>query len=80
MLAWPWVILPNSAEGRYAGVEAESMAWIVRFVVAAAAVVAQWFVARLFLRFGALQALLSLAVFLGVTFPLVLVPWPRERH
>ena len=47
------------------------MVWIVRFVVAAIAAIVQWFVTPLFLRLGALQALLSLAVFFGVTFVLV---------
>jgi hypothetical protein len=56
------------------------MVWIVRFVVAAMAAIVQWFVTPLFLRLGALQALLSLAVFFGVTFVLVLIPWPQERR
>ena len=55
------------------------MAWIVRFLIAAAPAVAQWFYTPVVLRFGALQALLSFAVFVGFTLVLVLVPWPRDR-
>ena len=53
------------------------MAWVVRFLIAAAPAVAQWFYTPVVLRFGALQALLSIAVFVG--FVLALVPWPRDR-
>ena len=53
--------------------------WVIRFFVAAVAAVAQWFVTPIILHFGALQAILSLAVFVGVTFVLVLVPWPRGQ-
>ena len=55
------------------------MILVVRFLVAAAAAVAHWFFTPLSLWFGALQAILSLAVFVGVIFVLVLVPWPRGR-
>jgi len=55
------------------------MVWVIRFLIAAGAAVAQWFFTPLTLRFGTLQALLSLAVFVAVTFVLVLVPWPRDR-
>ena len=55
------------------------MAWIVRFLIAAAPAVAQWFYTPVVLRFGALQALLSFTVFVSFTLVLVLVPWPRDR-
>jgi len=51
------------------------MAWVVRFMIAAAPAVAQWFYTPVVLRFGALQALLSFAVFAGFTLVLVLVSW-----
>ena len=55
------------------------MAWVVRFLVAAAAAVVQWIFTPLALRFGALQAVLSVTVFVGVSLVLALVPWPRDR-
>jgi hypothetical protein len=38
-----------------------------------------WWWKRDGLRFGALQAVLSIAVFVGVSLVLALVPWPRDR-
>jgi hypothetical protein len=55
------------------------MVWVVRFLIAAAAAVVQWIFTPLTLRFGALQAVLSVAVFVGVSFVLALLPWPRGR-
>jgi hypothetical protein len=55
------------------------MVWVVRFLIAAAAAVIQWVFTPLTLRFGALQAVLSIAVFVGVSLVLALVPWPRDR-
>ena len=55
------------------------MAWVVRFLIAAAPAVAQWFYTPVVLRVGASQALLSFTVFVGFTLVLALVPWPRDR-
>jgi hypothetical protein len=54
------------------------MVWVARVLIAAAPAVAQWFYTPVVLRFRALQALLSFAVFVGFTLVLVLVPWPRD--
>jgi hypothetical protein len=55
------------------------MVWIVRFLIAAGVGVIQWALTPLALRFGALQAVLSVAVFVGVSLVLALVPWPRDK-
>jgi hypothetical protein len=55
------------------------MVWVVRFLIAAAAAVVQWIFTPLALRFGALQAVLSVAVFVGVSLVLALVSWPRNK-
>jgi hypothetical protein len=55
------------------------MVWVTRVLIAAAPAVAQWFYTPVVQRYGALQALLSFAVFIGFTLVLVLVPWPRDR-
>jgi hypothetical protein len=55
------------------------MAWVVRFLIAAAPAMAPWLRTPVVLRFGALRAVLSVTVFVGFTLVLVLVPWPRDR-
>jgi hypothetical protein len=55
------------------------LVWVIRILVSAAAAATLWFVAPL-LRFGALQALLSLVVFVSVMLGLVLLSWRRAAR
>jgi hypothetical protein len=51
-------------------------AWIVRGLLAVAAVVTQWFVAPTSPQFGVAQGLISIAIFAAVVFVLAL--WPKR--
>jgi hypothetical protein len=56
------------------------MAWIVRVLLAAGAVVTQWFVAPTDPNFGVTQGIVSIALFAVVVFILAFWPWwPRRR-
>jgi hypothetical protein len=55
--------------------------WLVRGLLAVAAVVAEWFVAPTSPEFSVVQGMISLAVFVAVVFVLALSPalWRRWR-
>jgi hypothetical protein len=53
------------------------IAWIVRGLLALAAVVTEWFVAPASPEFGVVQGMISLAVFVAVVF--ILAAWTAWR-
>jgi hypothetical protein len=52
-------------------------AWLIRGLLAAAAVVTQWFVAPASPQFGVVQGVISLAIFVAVIF--VVAAWTAWR-
>jgi hypothetical protein len=54
-----------------------AFAWIVRVLLAVAAVVVEFFIAPTEPRFGLVQGIISLVVFASVVFALAF--WPRSR-
>ena len=53
------------------------IAWIVRGLLALAAVVTEWFVAPASPEFGVVQGMISLAIFVAVVF--ILAAWTAWR-